>query len=481
MFSGKSILSACIFLLCLSGAAFAQSNPGFVEGAPLCANYPNPACEDTAPRNPLSLNQAFMNKMDFGAGGLVGDGVTDNSAALQGLFTTAGMNGGSVLLPCGNFVVARATVLNVAAGKSVTVQGQGLCTILAFRATNATVINLGDVFTSIRWGHMRLTTDGTGTRTGLTANMSAMEPVFPTQHAFHDLQLTGDDYTLGVAGTGVHYWSTGLSLVGLSNVSIDNVTSVGTNARGGTGVRLSGASVMAPPVVINFKNFFAVHNNVGITFGAYVQGVSVVNSNFQSGSIGINTVGPGMAISQLSVVNSQFGDNTTAGIEVANDFGALSVMNSLFEMGSGQIGIFGTGVTFQIGGNTFVAESAASGIGIGIDLASPGGFGTIFSNNFTNLASGINGADAYASVMITHNMHAGTMTPYLLPGGTGVRIIDIQPIGVATLPPCGAVIQGSSFIVTDNNTAVSYRGAVTAGGSTWSQVFCLPSGVWVQN
>ena len=121
MFLGKSVLSAGV-LLCLSGAAFAQTSPGFVEGAPLCANYPNPSCEDTTPRNPLSLNQAFMNKMDFTAVGMVGDGVTDNSAALQKLFATVGTTGGSLSLPCGNFVISAPTVLTVAAGKSVAVR-----------------------------------------------------------------------------------------------------------------------------------------------------------------------------------------------------------------------------------------------------------------------------------------------------------------------------------------------------------------------
>jgi len=465
-----------LLLLVLVSSVWAQSNPGFQEGQPLCANAGSPAC----PFGP-GLNQAFMSKQDYAATGMVGDGFTNNFTSFQSLLSSVGSNGGSISLACGNFAITGTTTLAIAAGKNVTVQGQGLCTTLAFKGTNATAITLGDAFASIRWGHMRITTDGIGTRTGLSANMpSAAAPVFPTQHVFEGLQLTGDDYTLGLSETEVHYWSVGLSLTGLSNVSIDNVTSVGTNARGGTGVSLQGTGVTAPPVVFNFKNFFAVHHNVGILYGADIQGVSVVASNFQSGNYGINTVGPGNSLSELSVVNSQFGDNTTGGIVVASDFGSLSVSNSLFEMGSGQIGIFGTGVSFQIGGNTFVAQGAAVNIGIGIDLSSPGGFGTIFSNNFTNLQSGINGADNYASVMITHNMHGGT-NPYLISGGTNVRIVDIQPIGVAALPPCNTTIQGSSFIVTDNNTAVSYRGAITAGGSTWSHVFCLPSGSWVQN
>ena len=64
----KTIWSVPILLLSTT-SVLAQSNPGFIEGAPLCADYPNPTCQSSAPTNPLSLNQAFMNKMDVGSGG----------------------------------------------------------------------------------------------------------------------------------------------------------------------------------------------------------------------------------------------------------------------------------------------------------------------------------------------------------------------------------------------------------------------------
>jgi hypothetical protein len=36
-----------------------------VDDAILCANYPNPTCQSAPPTNPLSLNQAFINKVDY--------------------------------------------------------------------------------------------------------------------------------------------------------------------------------------------------------------------------------------------------------------------------------------------------------------------------------------------------------------------------------------------------------------------------------
>jgi hypothetical protein len=59
------LLRIAIFLLLALGAAQAQTSPGFVSGAVLCANYPDANCSNNPPTNPLSLNQAFQNKSDF--------------------------------------------------------------------------------------------------------------------------------------------------------------------------------------------------------------------------------------------------------------------------------------------------------------------------------------------------------------------------------------------------------------------------------
>jgi hypothetical protein len=60
MFLAKTL--ALMFVLMVS-PAMAQSSPGFLDGKPLCANYPNANCP--SPANPLSLNQAFELKSDY--------------------------------------------------------------------------------------------------------------------------------------------------------------------------------------------------------------------------------------------------------------------------------------------------------------------------------------------------------------------------------------------------------------------------------
>lgn len=54
------------------------------------------------------------------------------------------------------------------------------------------------------------------------------------------------------------------------------------------------------------------------------------------------------------------------------------------------------------------------------------------------------------------------------------------PTTVAGLPTCNAGSEGMRAYVTDQNTAVTYRGAVTGGGSTRQGVLCSNS-AWIQN
>jgi hypothetical protein len=62
-------------------------------------------------------------------------------------------------------------------------------------------------------------------------------------------------------------------------------------------------------------------------------------------------------------------------------------------------------------------------------------------------------------------------------GSVGVVTI---PTTVGSLPACNAGIEGMRNYVTDQNTAVAYRGAVTGGGTTRQAVLCSNS-VWIQD
>jgi hypothetical protein len=345
---------------------------------------------------------------------------------------------------------------------------------------------------------MRLTTNAPGTYSGITVNMTSNPiPLTPGYQLFENLHFTGDDYTASNPPT--HYWSTALSLVGLSIVNFNNITVMGggipSNPQG-VGIHLNGPAGLpsnpgAAAVIFNFSNIMAGYLDTGIMFdaqtsGAHVEGISVVASNFQSNRYGIRGAAVGTGLSQLAVTNSQFGDNQTAAIQAGANVGNLLASNNLFELGSGQIGILGGSIDFQITGNSFLAQAAASNIGTGVslDVSAANCFGHITSNTFTNLQYGITVTPAAtcAGVHLVKNLHIGSTAMYNITGGTGINIDDNEGVYVAQLPTCSNTIIGSMMIVIDNNSAVAYRGGVTGGGNGWTRVFCRsPVNAWVQN
>lgn len=77
-----------LFLELLASPALAQTNPGFVTGAILCANTGDVACQNVTPANPLGLNQAFINKLD----------VTANATILVGKGSPLALTSGSPVI-----------------------------------------------------------------------------------------------------------------------------------------------------------------------------------------------------------------------------------------------------------------------------------------------------------------------------------------------------------------------------------------------
>jgi hypothetical protein len=70
----------------------------------------------------------------------------------------------------------------------------------------------------------------------------------------------------------------------------------------------------------------------------------------------------------------------------------------------------------------------------------------------------------------------------ILPAGHGVfaGYVKSGVTTVASLPTCNAGSEGARHYVSDQNTAVSYRGAVTGGGTTRQAVLCSNS-AWIQD
>jgi hypothetical protein len=67
--------------------------------------------------------------------------------------------------------------------------------------------------------------------------------------------------------------------------------------------------------------------------------------------------------------------------------------------------------------------------------------------------------------------------------GSGIVLasgLQSKVLTVATLPTCNAAAEGQRAYVSDQNTAVAYRGAVTGSGTTRQAVLCSNS-AWIQD
>ena len=80
---------AFLFSIASAGVAWGQGNPGFVQGATLCADT---GCDTTPPINPFGLNQAFMLKQDVGTFSGTIPGLPNLTTNVQGT-GFPGMNG----------------------------------------------------------------------------------------------------------------------------------------------------------------------------------------------------------------------------------------------------------------------------------------------------------------------------------------------------------------------------------------------------
>jgi hypothetical protein len=96
------LVRVLVFILFMMSPVWAQTNPGFQDGASLCANVPNPAC----PTGP-GLNQVFSSKMDYPGPPIPPTTITSGSTPCVGCTVNGIMEGTS-----GNVVSTLATVNN---------------------------------------------------------------------------------------------------------------------------------------------------------------------------------------------------------------------------------------------------------------------------------------------------------------------------------------------------------------------------------
>lgn len=89
-------------------------------------------------------------------------------------------------------------------------------------------------------------------------------------------------------------------------------------------------------------------------------------------------------------------------------------------------------------------------------------------------------AAAAAHILNSGSLTVGTTTDPGVGSILASKGIGTVPTTVASLPTCNAGYEGQRAYVTDQNTAVAYRGAVTGSGATRQAVLCSNS-AWIQD
>lgn len=358
----------------------------------------------------------FSPVLDATAFGAVGDATINNNAALSAISAqasalhTVGYPGVEIRFPCGRFKATAQFSLSPTNGKNVTIKGGGNnCTELFFSGSNGIVVNLANQYASATVEDMGIVTDDTtGAYTGVRFSLPAgiLNP-FNATNAMNRVSLHGYD------GYGTNtYWGVGFFQDKSSFVNLADFNYAGATGNKGIGIKLQGdAGNSHFNVVTNVTHSNFAFYDKAIWYGTYYQGLAVTTSNFTGGAYGIYVPAGAAMVDQLSVTNSQFGQNATADIYLGSKMTALILTGNLFIPRGAAISTAGL-INSVIVGNSFQAYT--NGVGTAMLIGSSADTSesvAISGNTILSLASGINIASG-AVASISSNVIWNTTSPY---------------------------------------------------------------------
>jgi hypothetical protein len=342
--------------------------------------------------------------------GAVGDGSSDDATNLQSILSAISSAGGELFLPCGKYKAATALTATIAAGKSVRIQGVAPeCVTIYFPNNSGLSFTFASPFSSIHIRDVTIT-GGLGNGSGNSAISLSYgsfygNPALTAQNDFTNVTVRGDD-----AFNGADYWTNCYTITNVSNVNWFGGSCLGSSSRKGSGVLIQGdAAVRSFGVAYNFSSTTFTSVETGITYGSWVQGVTLNQVNISNSTTGIRapSVNTGV-LHGLNIVNSQFGV-VGRSIDIEVSIGGIGIVNSLFEVDRNVCAISLVNVAgAAIIGNQFNGNSGDTLFNNqGICLAG-GGFNTIVGNALgalttaVDIASGsnnnIDGSNTYNTI-----------------------------------------------------------------------------------
>lgn len=356
---------------------------------------------------------------DFGA---VGNGTTDDTTAVQAAINA----GGSIYFPPGTYKLSsQITYTMPTTSSSITIFGAGPgISKLVWAAGGGLQINYLGQFNTAHVRDLEFLTTSANVGVGLNLNQQAASIPNPANTAISDVTncvFRGSD---GYAG--VYYWSVGVQCQGVSFVNFYGVDVTGFNTIGGIGVLMQGTATVIP-VIYKFQSCKFNYVTYGISYGNYVQGVSVNQCEFTGGQYGIISLASLSGLDLLSVTGSQF-DVSIAGILTNTFIPGTQITNCFFIVSSNCVGInLNQAGLYNIIGNEFHPDGTptnAIGIAIGTTVSSYPGVitgNTIFgmSNSGIYLAAGSTAVNVQSNVYLTNGTNITNLgTSNTLGGGS---------------------------------------------------------------
>jgi len=407
-----------------------------------------------------------VNVKDFGA---VGDGVTDDTNAIQAAIDhicNIGI-GMQLFVPKGIYICNNNIILTT--NSSIKIQGNGTdISIISFIGVFGFIINLETHNASISIDSLTLTTDQQNLGTAITVTLLTgnPNPANTALSVLSNLIIRGNDGYYRLKG-----WKNGIIILEASNFNFINVFVSGSNSgiegvgwiplnTSTFGAVLSGTSTNIP-VVFNFIGCEFNYVGVGIDYDYSTQGVTINQCNFVGGNVGINI--NNLLTYQLAVTDSQFNVNTVA-INLQYAIAGVMISDNLFLIPDNSTGInVGRAKEYIISNNSISFIGSVNMFGMSLISCDYSPSGLISNNSFVNPGSispigcGINILSTFDAVLITNNIYNGVqyniinnsinsgihiIEPYINPPKTG-QINSTNYGGVKT-------ISGSTVLYPDN-------------------------------
>lgn len=353
---------------------------------------------------------------------------SDNSAAFLAALAASPSNNQCVYIGPGNwnFSANVAYTLPNVAGDSVTIEGAGPdVTTLNWAAGGGLTVNFPNVFNSVHVRDLSLLTGAVNTGTALTVNMTAATSTNGANNAPSDITNVT---VRGADGYAVNdYWSTGIIIYGASVFNFYNTNVIGgggcTSVTGGcyttnsaVGVNIYGTSSLVP-VQFNFVSCLFNYLGEGIQYGAYTQGIIVMNSEFVGGTRGIY-VPPSLAgLDQMSILGSNFNVSTfpidtetgIPGVSIIGNYIIVPASSTL--NGGNAVGIQMTVAnTYSIAGNILQGLTGTPASNNGIVSDGAAGKGVITGNQINSVANGIWLKTASTGINVQSNAYSNNTT-----------------------------------------------------------------------